>query len=119
MMLGGQSGGYQGQNVRERRENPHKKKRKHIQNFCTDLTGRARRGELDNIVGREKEIQRAIQILSRRTKNNPCLIGEHGVGKTAVAEHCAGRCARQAAGKGDSAAGPDRFGGRHAVPGPV
>lgn len=94
MMLGGQSGGYQGQNVRERRENPHKKKRKHIQNFCTDLTGRARRGELDNIVGREKEIQRAIQILSRRTKNNPCLIGEPGVGKTAVAEGLAQRIVR-------------------------
>ncbi len=94
MMLGGQSGGYQGQNVRERRENPHKKKRKHIQNFCTDPTGRARRGELDNIVGREKEIQRAIQILSRRTKNNPCLIGEPGVGKTAVAEGLAQRIVR-------------------------
>ncbi len=95
MMLGGsQNGGYQSQNVRERRENPHKKKRKHIQNFCTDLTGRARRGELDNIIGREKEIQRAIQILSRRTKNNPCLIGEPGVGKTAVAEGLAQRIVR-------------------------
>ena len=44
--------------------------------YCTDLTGKARRGELDRIVGREKEIERVVQILSRRTKNNPCLIGE-------------------------------------------
>lgn len=61
-------------------------KRKFLDNYCTDLTGRARRGELDVVVGRDKEIYRMIQILSRRTKNNPCLIGEPGVGKTAVAE---------------------------------
>ena len=77
----------------EKRGNLHKKKRKHIQNYCTDLTGRARAGELDAIIGREKEIQRVIQILSRRTKNNPCLIGEPGVGKTAVAEGLALRIA--------------------------
>ena len=77
-----------------RKENFHKKKRKHIQNFCTDLTAKARNGELDNIIGREKEIQRVVQILSRRTKNNPCLIGEPGVGKTAVAEGLALRIAR-------------------------
>ncbi len=97
MLLGGapgENGGRSAQHVRERRENPHKKKRKHIQNYCTDLTGKARKGELDNIIGREKEIQRVVQILSRRTKNNPCLIGEPGVGKTAVAEGLALRIAR-------------------------
>ncbi len=70
------------------------KKRKTIPLFCTDLTRRARDGELDNIIGREKETERVIQILSRRTKNNPCLIGEPGVGKTAVAEGLALRIAR-------------------------
>ena len=83
-----------GYRTAEKRENVHKKKRKHIQNYCTDLTGRARAGELDAIIGREKEIQRVIQILSRRTKNNPCLIGEPGVGKTAVAEGLALRIAQ-------------------------
>ena len=95
-MLGGrpgENGGY-GAGVQSRRESFHKKKRKYIQNYCTDLTGRARRGELDNIVGREKEIARVVQILSRRQKNNPCLIGEPGVGKTAVAEGLALRIAR-------------------------
>ncbi|MDE7293409.1 MAG: ATP-dependent Clp protease ATP-binding subunit [Oscillospiraceae bacterium] len=61
-------------------------KRKFLSAFCTDLTGRARDGKLDMIVGREKEISRAVQILCRRQKNNPCLIGEPGVGKTAIAE---------------------------------
>ena len=86
--------GFPARTVRERRENVHKKKRKHIQNYCTDLTARARAGELDSIIGREKEIQRVVQILSRRTKNNPCLIGEPGVGKTAVAEGLALRIAQ-------------------------
>ena len=63
-----------------------KKKRKFISQFCTDLTEKARNGELDVIIGREAELYRTIQILSRRTKNNPCLIGEPGVGKTAIAE---------------------------------
>ncbi len=97
MMLGGapgENGGRGASQVREKRENVHKKKRKHIQNYCTDLTAKARKGELDNIVGREKEVQRVVQILSRRTKNNPCLIGEPGVGKTAVAEGLALRIAR-------------------------
>ncbi len=96
MLIGrpAQGGGYSG--VREKKESIHKKKRKHISSYCTDLTARARRGELDNIVGREKEIERVVQILSRRTKNNPCLIGEPGVGKTAVAE---GLALRIAAGK--------------------
>lgn len=97
MMLGGrpgENGGVGGAGVQSKKENFHKKKRKHIQNYCTDLTAKARRGELDNIIGREKEIQRVVQILSRRTKNNPCLIGEPGVGKTAVAEGLALRIAR-------------------------
>lgn len=62
------------------------KKRKFLDTFCTNLTAKAKRGELDRIIGREKEIYRVTQILSRRTKNNPCLIGEPGVGKTAIAE---------------------------------
>ncbi len=70
-----------------------KSKRRHLDAYCTDLTARARRGEIDNIVGRDREIARVIQILSRRTKNNPCLIGEPGVGKTAVAEGLAQRIA--------------------------
>ncbi len=76
------------------RASKNQKKRKTIPLFCTDLTRRARDGELDNIIGREKETERVIQILSRRTKNNPCLIGEPGVGKTAVAEGLALRIAR-------------------------
>ena len=63
-----------------------KKKLKFLNNYCTNLTEKAREGKLDNIVGRDKEISRVIHILSRRQKNNPCLIGEPGVGKTAVAE---------------------------------
>ncbi|MBR5190756.1 MAG: AAA family ATPase, partial [Clostridia bacterium] len=61
-------------------------KRKMLSLYCTDLTGRARDGKLDRIIGRDTEIARAVQILCRRTKNNPCLIGEPGVGKTAIAE---------------------------------
>ena len=91
MMLGGAPGSSAG--VKDKKESFHKKKRKHISSYCTDLTGKARRGELDRIVGREKEIERVVQILSRRTKNNPCLIGEPGVGKTAVAEGLALRIA--------------------------
>ena len=63
-----------------------KKKLKFLDNYCTNLTERARNNELDNIIGRDKEISRVIHILSRRQKNNPCLIGEPGVGKTAIAE---------------------------------
>jgi ATP-dependent Clp protease ATP-binding subunit ClpC len=61
-------------------------KRKFLDTYCTNLTQRARDGKLDNIIGRDSEIYRIIQILSRRSKNNPCLIGEPGVGKTAIAE---------------------------------
>ena len=63
-----------------------KKKLKFLTNYCTNLTQRARDGKLDNVIGRDKEISRVIHILSRRQKNNPCLIGEPGVGKTAIAE---------------------------------
>ncbi len=59
---------------------------KFLSTYCTHLTGKAREGKLDNIIGRDREIGRAIQILSRRQKNNPCFIGEPGVGKTAIAE---------------------------------
>ena len=69
------------------------KKRKYLGLYCTDLTERAREGKLDNIIGREKEISRTEQILCRRTKNNPCLIGEPGVGKTAIAEGLAQKIA--------------------------
>ncbi len=62
------------------------RKRKYLTQFCTDLTEKARSGKIDRIIGRENEIYRSIQILCRRTKNNPCLIGEPGVGKTAIAE---------------------------------
>ncbi|MCM1578350.1 MAG: ATP-dependent Clp protease ATP-binding subunit, partial [Ruminococcus sp.] len=68
-----------------------KGKRKFLSSFCTDLTARAKDGKLDRIVGRDKEIARAVLILCRRQKNNPCLIGEPGVGKTAIAEGLAQR----------------------------
>ena len=68
-------------------------KRKYLDNYCINLTERARGGKLDSLVGREQEIERVIQILNRRQKNNPCLIGEPGVGKTAIAEGLAQRIA--------------------------
>ena len=70
------------------------KKRKFLDSYCKDLTKEAREGKLDAIVGREKELARVIQILSRRQKNNPCLIGEPGVGKTAIAEALAQKIVR-------------------------
>ena len=63
-----------------------RKKRKFLDTYCISLTDRAAEGKLDKIVGREQELQRVVQILNRRQKNNPCLIGEPGVGKTAIAE---------------------------------
>lgn len=69
------------------------KKRKYLSLYCTDLTERARDSKLDRIIGREREISRTVQILCRRTKNNPCLIGEPGVGKTAIAEGLAQKIA--------------------------
>ena len=68
-------------------------KRKFLDSYCIDLTQRAREGKLDNMIGREEELERVIQILNRRQKNNPCLIGEPGVGKTAIAEGLAQRIA--------------------------
>ena len=68
-----------------------KDNRKHLNTFCTNLTQNALNGKLDRIVGRTRELERVIQILSRRQKNNPCLIGEPGVGKTAIAEALAQR----------------------------
>lgn len=77
----------EGHDRKERRKSrKHDKKRKHLNLYCENLTEKAKEGRIDNIVGRNKEIERVIQILSRRTKNNPCLIGEPGVGKTAIAE---------------------------------
>lgn len=69
------------------------KKRKFLDTYCTNLTAKAKKGEVDRIIGRDKEIYRVMQILSRRTKNNPCIIGEPGVGKTAIAEGIAQKLA--------------------------
>ncbi len=79
------------QNRRSRKEK--EKKRKFLQLYCTDLTAKAKDGKIDNIIGRDKELSRVIQILCRRSKNNPCLIGEPGVGKTAIAEALAQKIA--------------------------
>lgn len=75
-------------------EKTKKKRKRFLETYATNLTARAKEGKLDNIIGREKELYRTIQILSRRSKNNPCLIGEPGVGKTAIAEGLAQRIAR-------------------------
>lgn len=86
-----------GTDVREddaRRKKKEAKKRKNLSAYCTDLTYRAREGQLDAIIGRDSETERVIQILNRRQKNNLCLIGEPGVGKTAVAEGLAIRIAK-------------------------
>jgi len=91
----GKMNGAAGQNPQEtpekktRRPDKREKKapkRKFLEAYCTDLTQKARDGQLDRIIGRDEEIYRVVQILNRRTKNNPCLIGEPGVGKTAIAE---------------------------------
>lgn len=71
-----------------------KKELKFLDNYCTNLSKKAEDGELDNIIGRDREIARVVQILSRRQKNNPCLIGEPGVGKTAIAEGIAQKIAQ-------------------------
>ena len=70
-----------------------KPKRKFLDNYCISLTDRARAGKLDRMIGRSEELERVVQILNRRQKNNPCLIGEPGVGKTAIAEGLAQRIA--------------------------
>ena len=72
---------------------PQRPKRKFLDSYCIDLTARAREGKLDAMIGRAEELERVIQILNRRQKNNPCLIGEPGVGKTAIAEGLAQRIA--------------------------
>ena len=93
---GGESGK---KSVEDRKKRPGKKKqdapksRKYLDQFCTNLTQKAADGKIDKIIGRENEINRSIQILCRRSKNNPCLIGEPGVGKTAIAEGLAQRIA--------------------------
>lgn len=92
--LFGQMGGPAPDNGGEKPKKEKKdKKRRHLSQFCNDLTKKARDGQIDPVIGREDEIYRVIQILSRRTKNNPCLIGEPGVGKTAIAEGLAQRIA--------------------------
>ena len=85
-------GDHEGKNREQRREKePKKVGRKHLENYCISLTQKARDGKLDPVIGRAEEIERVIQILNRRQKNNPCLIGEPGVGKTAIAEGLAQR----------------------------
>ncbi|MBE6733753.1 MAG: ATP-dependent Clp protease ATP-binding subunit [Ruminococcaceae bacterium] len=98
--FGNQNGGSQGsgtpnpeQGKSRKQEKKEKKERKFLSMYCEDLTRKAREGKIDRVIGRDKEIERVIQILSRRTKNNPCLIGEPGVGKTAIAEGLALRIA--------------------------
>ncbi|MBQ1242905.1 MAG: ATP-dependent Clp protease ATP-binding subunit [Clostridia bacterium] len=83
----------QSENNKGRRKKKDEKKRKFLMQYCTDLTEKAKAGKLDNIIGRDKELERVVQILCRRSKNNPCLIGEPGVGKTAIAEALALRIA--------------------------
>ena len=78
---------------REEKGKKKNKKHKFLDSYCMDLTGRAREGKLDKVIGRDVETERVIQILNRRQKNNPCLIGEPGVGKTAIAEGLAQRIA--------------------------
>jgi ATP-dependent Clp protease ATP-binding subunit ClpA len=77
----------------QQKEAPHQNKHKYLDSYCIDLTRRAAEGKLDAVIGREEELERVIQILNRRQKNNPCLIGEPGVGKTAIAEGLAQRIA--------------------------
>ncbi len=79
--------------AKEKRTKKEKNTRKYLDTYCENLTQKARDGKIDNIIGRDREIYRTIQILSRRQKNNPCLIGEAGVGKTAIAEGIAQRIA--------------------------
>lgn len=82
--FGGERNGKNGES--DAKKSNKKSKRKHLGMYCTNLTERAKNGELDKVIGRDKEINRTIQILCRRTKNNPCLIGQPGVGKTAIVE---------------------------------
>lgn len=81
------------QHAKKEKRMKKKKELKFLNNYCTNLSQRAEEGKMDVIIGRDKEIERVVQILCRRTKNNPCLIGEPGVGKTAIAEGIAQRIA--------------------------
>ena len=81
--------------VEKKKNKKQNKKKKFLDNFGTNLTDKAKNNELDIVIGREKEIQRIVQILNRRSKNNPCLIGEPGVGKTAIAQGLAIKIANQ------------------------
>lgn len=84
-----------GEETKEKKEKRRaQQKKRHISSYCMDLTARARAGELDAVIGRERELARMTQILCRRQKNNPCLIGEPGVGKTAIAEALAIKIAK-------------------------
>ncbi|MEA4911888.1 MAG: ATP-dependent Clp protease ATP-binding subunit [Oscillospiraceae bacterium] len=94
LVNGGQADADAGQKQKKREKGkPDEQKRKFLDAYCENLSQKARDGRLDRIIGRDKEIYRTIQILSRRQKNNPCLIGEAGVGKTAIAEGIALRIA--------------------------
>ena len=93
--LGLNGGAQNGKNEKKAGKNDKKPpRRKVLDTYCENLTRKAREGKLDDIIGRDREIYRTIQILSRRQKNNPCLIGEAGVGKTAIAEGIAERIAK-------------------------
>ena len=95
LSIAGQEAGQNGQTSPKNGKSGKKPpRRKYLDTYCENLTGKARDGKLDDIIGRDREIYRTIQILSRRQKNNPCLIGEAGVGKTAIAEGIAERIAR-------------------------
>ena len=72
--------------IEKKKNKKQNKKKKFLDTYGTNLTDKAKNNELDLVIGREKEIQRIVQILNRRSKNNPCLIGEPGVGKTAIAQ---------------------------------
>ena len=92
--IGSAGGGTQkGDNPGRDQSKPGSRKRKFLESYCLSLTEKARSGQLDRMIGREEELERVIQILNRRQKNNPCLIGEPGVGKTAIAEGLAQRIA--------------------------
>ncbi len=80
---------------KQKQDKSDKQELKFLSQYCQNLTEKARNGKLDNIIGRDKEIERVLQILNRRTKNNPCLIGEPGVGKTAIAEGIAIKIAKK------------------------
>ena len=86
-----EEGGTAGGKSRDARDRKADKKKKYLDNYCINLSQRARDGKLDAVIGRAEEIERVVQILNRRQKNNPCLIGEPGVGKTAIAEGLAQR----------------------------